>query len=218
MKVAYFAESPADQAAITILTDAILGIRTETITHAGLSHRGWPSVRTVLPAVLKELHYHTDAEGFVLVVDSNGSPPHLPAHEPPKAQERHCRLCQLRRIVDEVQGQVRPRANLPPLKIALGLAVPTIEAWLLCGVDSHVTEAAWINGLMDERGRMPYTKGSLKQQLYGASHPSLQIETEAMKVAAARLSQDLSTIERLFPHGFGAFLKSLRAWRSSMPT
>ena len=212
MKVAYFAESPADQAALTIFTEAILGRTTETISHAGLKHRGWPSVRTVLPAVLKELHYHSDAEGFVLVVDSNGSPPHLPDHELPHASERQCRLCQLLRIAEEVQGQVRPRTSLPPLKIALGLAVPTIEAWLLCGVDSHVTEAAWINGLKDIRGRVPYTKGSLKRQLYGTSHPSLPIETEAMKTAATRLSQNLTTLERLFPHGFGALLSSLRSW------
>jgi len=212
MKVAYFAESPADQAALTILTEAILGNPTETISHAGLKHRGWPSVRTVLPAVLKELHYHTDAEGFVLVVDSNGAPPHLPAHDAPQAYERHCRLCPLRRIADEVRQQVRPRANQPPLKIALGLAVPTIEAWLLCGVDAHVTEAAWINGLKEEPGRMPYTKGGLKHQLYGTSHPSLPIETEAMKKAATRLTQDLSSPQKLFPYGFGAFLKDLKGW------
>jgi hypothetical protein len=35
------------------------------------------------------------------------------------------------------------------LKIAIGLAVPAIEAWLLCGVDPHITEAAWINGLKE---------------------------------------------------------------------
>ena len=212
MKVAYFAESPADQAALKIFTEAILGRQSETISHAGLRHRGWPSVRTVLPAVLKELHYHTDAEGFVLVVDSNGTPPHLPAHEPPQAPEPQCRLCQLRRIANEVLRQVRPRAQAPPLKVALGLAVPTIEAWLLCDVDSHVTEAAWINGLKDEPGRMPYTKGGLKQQLYGTSHPSLAIETEAMKAAATRHTQNLPALEMFFPEGFGAFAKSLRSW------
>jgi hypothetical protein len=166
----------------------------------------------VLPAVLKELHYHTDAEGFVLVVDSNGTPPHLPTHTPPHESERQCRLCQLRRISDEVLREVRPRSKAPPLKVALGLAVPTIEAWLLCGADAHVTEAAWINGLKDERGRMPYTKGGLKQQLYGTSRPSLPIETEAMKKAASRLSLDLSSLQSLFPCGFGAFLKDLQSW------
>lgn len=40
MKVAYFAESPADQAALTILTEAILEARTEPVLLAGLRHRG----------------------------------------------------------------------------------------------------------------------------------------------------------------------------------
>jgi hypothetical protein len=165
MKVAYLAESPADAAALAILTEAMLGRKTEPVSHAGLRHRGWPAVRTVLPAVLKELHYHTDAEGFVLIVDSNGSPPHSKEHEQPSASERLCRLCQLRRIADEVRQSVHARPALPPLKIALGLAAPAIEAWLLCGVDPHVTEAAWINGL--KQGPMPYTKDELKQRLYG---------------------------------------------------
>lgn len=212
MKVAYFAESSADRAALTIFTEAILGKATEDVTHAGLEHRGWPTVRTVLPSVLKEIHYHTNAEGFVLVVDSNGSPTHVPEHEPPGQPERQCRLCQLQRIAREVMAQVRPRPHLPPLKIALGLAVPTIEAWLLCKQDSHVTEAAWINGMKDQRGRMPYTKGELKKQLYGTSHPSLAIETEAMMAAAERLSKNLQLLENLFPNGFGPFIRDLRKW------
>ena len=210
MKVAYFAESPADQAALTILTEAILNRKTELISHAGFRSRGWPGVRTVLPAVLKELHYHTDAEGFVLVVDSNGQPPHSLAHEAPNSADAKCRCCQLRRIADEVQRQVRPRVNQMPLKIALGLAVPTIEAWLLCGVDTRVTEAAWANGLREKRE--PYTKPSLKEKLYGTSRPSLAVETEVMKKAATRVSKDLRSIEKLFPDGFGTLLKSLRTW------
>ena len=69
MKIAYFAESPADEAALKILTEAILGRQTEPVIHAGLRHRGWPAVRTVLRSVLLELHYHTAAEGFVFIVD-----------------------------------------------------------------------------------------------------------------------------------------------------
>jgi hypothetical protein len=210
MKIAYLAGSPADAAALFILTEAVLGRKTEAVTHAGLRHRGWPAVRIVLPAVLKELHYHTDAEGFVLIVDSNGSLPHAKEHEQPNASEAACRLCQLRRIANEAQKSVRPRPTLPPLKIALGLAVPTIEAWLLCGVDPHVTEAAWINGL--KQGPMPYTKTELKQKLYGTSHPSLDLETEKMKKAALRLAQDLSPLERLFAHGFGSLRDSLKSW------
>jgi len=210
MKVAYFAESPADQAALTILAEAILGRQIEPVVHAGLRHRGWPTVRTVLRSVLLELHYHTDAEGFVFVVDSNGTPLHIPSHEQPNGRDPKCRLCQLQRIISETQQQVRPRQNQTTLKIALGLAVPAIEAWFLCGVDPHVTEAAWINGLRE--GRMPYTKESLKDQIYGTSHPSLAIETEAMKVAASRIAGNLSSVENLFPNGFGCLLKALKSW------
>jgi len=212
MKVAYFAESPADEAALTILTEAILRRKTESVIHAGLRHRGWPTVLRVLPAVLKELHYRTGAEGFVFVVDSDNSAPHLPAHEQPGPSDPECRLCQLRRGAGEALRQVRPRTDRPALKIALGLAVPAIEAWLLCGVDSHVTEAAWANGLKERPGRMPYSKGSLKRHLYGASYPPLPVMTEAMKTAAERLAQDFTTLERLFPAGFGALASALRKW------
>ena len=210
MKVAFFAESSADQAALTILTEAILGKATEPISYAGLRHRGWPTVRTVLRPVLMELHYHTDAEGFVFIVDSNGSPPHLPSHDQPNERDPMCRLCQLRRIIDEVRRQFRPRTDQPPLKIALGLAVPAIEAWLLCGVNPHVTEAAWINGMRE--GRTPYTKPGLKFEVYGTSRPSLEVETEAMKTAASRLAANLNDLVILFPHGFGAFQADLRRW------
>ena len=212
MKVAYFAESPADQAALTLLTEAILGTKTEPLLQADLRQRGWPTVRTVLPAVLRQPHYHTDAEGLVLIVDSNGTPPHLSSHESERAADPKCRLCQLRALAEEVMRKVRPRSGQGALKIAIGLAVPAIEAWLLCGVDSHVTEAAWLNALQDRQGNMPYSKGGLKRQLYGTSHPSLTLETERMTEAATRLAQDLSSLERLFPSGFGALLKSLRAW------
>lgn len=210
MKVAFFAESPADQAALTILTEAIIGKTTESIIHAGLRHRGWPAVRTALPPVLKELHYHTDAEGFVFIVDSNGSEPHLPSHEPPNQCHPACRLCQLRQIIDEVREQFRPRPHQPPLKIAVGLAVPAIEAWLLCGLNPHVTEAAWINAMKD--GRTPYSKLDLKSELYGTSHPSLAVETDAMKTAASRLASKLDEFENLFPHGFGALKSDLKTW------
>jgi hypothetical protein len=114
MKVAYFAESSADAAALTILTEAVLNCKTEPISHAGLRSRGWPSVRIVLP--------------------------------------------------------------------------------------------------VDELGKMPYTKDGLKRQLYSTSRPSLAMETEAMKKAAERISNDLMFVEKLFPDGFGALLRRLRAW------
>ena len=208
MKVAYFAESSADEAALKILIEAILGRKTEPVIHAGLRHRGWPTVRTVLRSVLLELHYHTDAEGFVFIVDSNSSPAHSNAHA--DSPDQKCRLCQLQRIITDVQHQFRPIPNRLPLKIALGLAVPAIEAWLLCGVDPHVTEAAWFNGM--KTGQMPYSKPGLKEKVYGTTHPSLAIETEAMKTAATRLAADLSGLRNLFPVGFGNLHTNLSEW------
>jgi hypothetical protein len=135
-----------------------------------------------------------------------------PAMSHCKAPRSHCRLCQLNRLAAETQRQLSQVAGRPGLKIAFGLAVPAIEAWLLCGVDSRVSEAAWVHGLKENKGRMPYSRGDLKRQLYETSHPSLAIETEAMTKAAGRLAQDFSVLERLFPHGFGALAASLRNW------
>lgn len=211
MKVAYFSESSADESALRIITESIIG-STEPVVHHGLRQRGWPTVRSVLPAVLKELHYHTEAAGLVLIVDSNGSVPHDSGHH---GDALGCRLCALKRICDETLNRTRPRSGQPSLKVAIGLATPTIEAWLLCGVDPHVTEAAWINGLKQRPGNMPYTKSELKRKLYGTSHPSLALETETMEAAATRLSADLSRLEDLFPHGFGALIGVLRTWQRS---
>jgi len=96
MKVAILSESPADEAVLRMLVDGIVGQPTEPVAPPPLRTRGWPSVRQMLPSVLKHLHYRTDAEGFVLVVDANHSP--LPSHPddpPPEA----CRLLELVGII-----------------------------------------------------------------------------------------------------------------------
>lgn len=214
MKVAYFSESAADEAALKILTEALLGKATEIVPHAGLRHRGWPSVPELLPGVLKHLHYHTEAEGLVLVVDSNCTPVHSPSHETGEAVESRCRLCRLRRIAGQTMPNVRPRTHAPPLQIAFGLAVPAIEAWLLCGEDPHVTEAASMEALKSAIEAKRY-KFWLKERLYGTTRPSLDEETQAMTKAARRLAQDLRPLESLFPQGFGAFAKAVRSWTAA---
>ena len=74
MKVAYVSEWTPDEAAIRILMEALLGEDTEPVvprirTRPG----GWPSVRNLLPIILTGLHYHSDADALVVVVDSNDS-------------------------------------------------------------------------------------------------------------------------------------------------
>ncbi len=211
MKVAILSESPADEAAIRILADAVLGIKTFPVSHVGLRERGWPSVRSVFPTVLKQLHYHGDAEGLMFVVDSNGAVVHQPSHELPGKFEPRCRLCELRRIRDEVISQLRPVAGKATLKTAIGLAVPAIEAWLLCGTDAHVNEAAWITG--QSNNSFPYTTLGLKKQLYGTERPSLGSETQQMIQSATQLATNLAQLKKAFPSGFGAFVSDLKHWQ-----
>ena len=144
------------------------------------------------------------------MVDSNGSPPHLAEHDSANVQEPKCRLCELRRIVKETQARVRPRTGGSPPKVAVGLAVPAIEAWLLYGVDAGVTEAAWINGMRERR--RPYTTNQLKERLYATTRPSLAKETEVMRAAAERLCGNIEAFTACFPQGFGALAKELQSW------
>jgi hypothetical protein len=81
MKVVVLSESSADEAAIRILVNGILGRETEDVSSLPLRSRGWPSVIKVLPTVIKFLHYQTDAEALVVIADSDDSPIHRSSHE-----------------------------------------------------------------------------------------------------------------------------------------
>src|SRR5215213_211241 len=138
MKVVVLSESSADEAAIRILVNGILGGETEDVPSLPLRSRGWPSVIKVLPTVIKFLYYRTDAEALVVIADSDDSPVHRSSHDQAGNEEPGCRLCQLRRVVNETKPSALTGRD--ELKIAVGLAVPAIEAWYLCGVDPHVNE------------------------------------------------------------------------------
>ena len=123
MKLAILSESPADAAAVRILIDAILGEKTETLSFPLLSPPGWPAVRDVLSNVVKHLHYRTDADALVVVVDSDNSPVHEQAHDEPGGIVDRCRVCLLRQTIRNTQAHLRQVARQPPLKTAIGLAV-----------------------------------------------------------------------------------------------
>ncbi len=208
MKLAVFSESSADESAIRIIVEAILGVQTETIALPSLRTRGWPSVRNVLPSVLKHLHYHTDAEACVIVVDSDDSSVHQDSHELNDADEE-CRVCQLNTSVNQTLKQVSSVSGQMPLKTAIGLAVPAIEAWYRCGIDPHITEAM----LIQKQGSpIRELKNKLKRDAYGTDRPSLELETRRAIEEATRLIQDLNIIEQLFPNGFGTFARDIRSW------
>ena len=82
MKLAILSESPADEAALRVLVEYVLGAPFTTV-HSALRARGWPSVEQVLPAILRYLHFQTEADGLVVVVDADDSPVHTIEHEAP---------------------------------------------------------------------------------------------------------------------------------------
>ena len=92
--------------------------------------------------------------------------------------------------------------------VAVGLAVPAIEAWYLCGVDHHVTEATWINARL-QGVSPPYSRLSLKEAVYGSTrNPTISKAEEA----ATRLCGTLPLLEQDFPVGFGMFASEVRGW------
>jgi len=213
MKVAIFSESSADEAAIRILVEGVLGTQTEMPSSMPpIRSRGWGAVLRDLPMVLRHLHYQTDADALVVVLDSDRSPVHRPAGCESAKPVKKCRLCQMAAILTQAQNTLPSRPSYGSLKTALGLAVPQIEAWYLAGRAPHVSEAAWIVGL--QSGKFPYTPDSLKEELYGTNEPLLELETARAEQEARRIVREekLGLLEQLFPGGFGALAADVRSW------
>lgn len=210
MKVAILSESSTDEAAIRILLEGILSAKTQGIPSLPLRSQGWPSVIRILPAILKYLHYRTDVESLVVIVDSDDSPIHQSEHDKIGGEDLQCRLCQLRNVVSLETSRLRPVTGRSQIKTALGLAVPAIEAWYLCGLDPHVNEATWSRKLRSEP--ITYTRKTLKKAVYGTERPTIEIELKHATKAASRLASDLSLLEQLFPDGFGTFARDVRNW------
>jgi hypothetical protein len=210
MKTCVLSESIADEIAVRILLEAIIGKPLPVVPTRSVGARGWSSVFGVLPAILRELHYHTDAEALVVVVDSDFTPVHDPSHEETSEFDLSCRLCALRREIITVRNRLRPRTGQSALRIATGLAVPAIEAWYLCGRERMVSEAEWIRGLAS--AEYPFTKTALKRIVYGTDRPSIPLETERATVEARRLTGELPKLEAFFPNGFGSLAREVRGW------
>jgi hypothetical protein len=141
MKIAVFGESTADESALYILVEALLETQIEQIPLTLATREGWTYVFKNIAVVIRSLYYTTDTDGLIVVVDSDSTPVHTEEHEKTDGSNSKCRVCQLENRIIEVQKSLKPVPNRNPLKIALGLAVPAIEAWYLCGNDAQSTEA-----------------------------------------------------------------------------
>ncbi len=137
MKIGYYCESPADQAAMAVFTEGILGEPPEPI-NMDLEAHSVPAFFSALDGVFRGVHYNSDAEGLVLVVDSNATELHDSAHDKAGADPGSCRLCKIRKSILRAQNQLKPRTDWPKLKVAIGLPVPAIEAWYLAGKEYQV--------------------------------------------------------------------------------
>lgn len=206
MKVALLSESPADEAALRVLVEAVLRAPPRFVA-PGFRARGWPHVAQVMPAVLRHLHFNTDTDALVVVVDADDSVVHRADHDRPGYFHPHCRMCQLRAVHRQTTKKLPAAHGRPRVVRAIGVAVPAIEAWYLCGRDETVTEAAWVEG--QERGRPPYSRAELKLRVYGTDRPSLPFETSRALQEVERHRRDSRRLEGDFP-GFAALAGDLR--------
>jgi hypothetical protein len=207
MKVALLSESPADETALRVLVAAVLR-ETPAFVSPGFRARGWPNVAQVMPAVLRHLHFNTDTDALVVVVDADDSVVHGRDHDRPGYFHPRCRMCQLRAVHRQTTKKLPPAHGRTRVLRAIGVAVPAIEAWYLCGRDESVTEAAWQSGW--ESGRLPYTRAELKVRVYGTDRPSLLFETNRALEEVERHRHDTRRLEHEFP-GFAALAVDLRA-------
>ena len=215
MNLAILSESPADEAALRILVGYVLGGPFELVAPS-LRARGWPSVEQVLPAVIRHLHFNTAADGLVVVVDSDDSPVHTDAHEAPGYFHPQCRICRLRAVFRRTVRHLPPAQGRARVLRAVGTPVPAIEAWLLCGRDTSITEAAWTAG--QASGRAPYTRAELKWRVYGTERPALPFEMKRAVQEVSRHAGDVRRLENDFPQGFGSLARDLRSWRPERAT
>jgi hypothetical protein len=205
-------ESPADEVAIRVLVEAVLRAPV-VVLQPPLRARGWPSVAQVLPAILRHLHFNTTADGLVVVADSDDSVVHTAEHDAPGYFHPQCRLCQLRAVFRQTTKKLPPAHGRMRLLRGIGIAVPAVEAWYLCGRNDGVTEGAWRDG--QNRGQLPYTRAELKWRTYGTDRPSLRHEIDCALAAVRAYRGDVRRLENDFP-GFAALAGDLRTWSRSI--
>ncbi|MCI0680692.1 MAG: hypothetical protein L0Y71_01195 [Gemmataceae bacterium] len=197
--------------ALRILVDGLLGAPATAINlNQFASRTGWASRLNILPVVIKHLHYQTDADALAFVIDSDFEALHSPAHDAPNSSDPRCRYCTARKTIEQTRASLRTVPGRAPLNIGIGLAVPCFEAWLRCGVDPHVTEAAWSVALASRQ--FPYDQKRLKIAVYGTDTPHLALATTRMTDEARRLVSCLDRLEREFPNGFGLLACEVRSW------
>lgn len=221
MKVAYFSESPADEAALHILVQALAPVPVEaTPFYFRRGAYGWYSVLENLPELLKSIHlFQQDLGALVVVLDSDETPLHQHSHLPSQYKKTRCRLCQLVYLIHQEKKRLFQKEEIGfHFHIGVGIAIPSSEAWYLFGTPDQLTEIEWEKILNTCSMEEAHTqKLLLKSKVYGTLHPSLENETTFAIQEAKRITQDLPNFIRHFSTGFGPLAQNIQQWDSKKP-
>ncbi len=209
MKIGILSEWDTDEAAYKILVESILD-RPVEISKSYRRRGGWNGARNLVRPIIRDLH-RSRADGFVFVGDSDSTPPHTVSHDQLDEVPQDCRLCEIRRLARSLIETLPARSGQPQLKVAVGIATPAIEAWLLSGLDANCTEA-WFRE-EQARGRLSrQTRRNLKIQKYGSLEAGADIKLQRTLENARRIADDLDGLEQRFQFGFGHLRNDLAQW------
>ena len=161
MKVGLVSESPADDAAIQILLEAISGQQIEPIGRARIRAGGWPSMLQAIQVEYTRLCYHTDAQAIIAVADSDDSAIHEIAHDRSHSDFENCRFCLLSERIRHTRSRLRPRPDGHQVYSAVGLAVPALRGLAFVWVRSPLC-----------RGKLPTRTPS--REIPGATSPKTE--------------------------------------------
>jgi hypothetical protein len=212
MKIAFFSESTADESALKILISGILEDEIEeTDLPNKLIYRSSTHLDRDLPPVINAVYYNSNAEALVVASDSDDTPVHIREHE--NKENDKCRLCRLRKAVVSTLTKLKTLQGKDLLKVAIGVPVPAIEAWYLLGINPQVSSNYWLRFQNGEK--IKYDRKKLKEQVYGTSRPSLELETKRAIEEAARIVKNelLEGLKTNFPQGFGKMADEVKNWK-----
>ncbi|MBL8879748.1 MAG: hypothetical protein JNG88_11570 [Phycisphaerales bacterium] len=212
MIIATIGESAVDDAIYRVFIDALLGTPSQPPPLKSFRRRsGDPFAGKFLGSILAECHYHTGAIGVVIIVDGNGSPIHQELSTSEHCASK-CRVCEGRSKTREVVSSFRSRLAAP-LRVALGVAYPPIENWLLFGRSKGYSESEWSRKLHTNPGSSPNHVKELKEAL------DMRFKVEADRIRdgvnhAQKVIEDLDAFEAAFPMGFGLMAAEIRKWKT----
>jgi hypothetical protein len=206
MKLAVFSESETDDLVIMRLAGALRPEGVSRVPLPRLRARGWDALLNGVGAVLKHVYFRTDADALAIVADSDNSEVHNLNHGSANVGCRHCILTEK---LDRLQQFLPPITGRARLKVAVAVATPSIEAWLLHGTPGAITEQQWIE--KRKSGANAYTEiRQLKLNAYGeAGFRSGDVRIARALEHAERLAAHIELLAGGFPNSFKPFRDAL---------